>query len=103
MSTGFHGVLFRGQTESVPAHGVQDIEAAHAFVATGDIGRGVSFGVSHMETCARRIREHVQNIIFGFGGEVDSTESVIAFPVILPLLFDRGKIVLFGHLRYPLF
>src|SRR5439155_16747344 len=39
MLTGFDRVLLRRQTEGVPAHWVQDVEATHAFIARDDVSR----------------------------------------------------------------
>ena len=40
------------QAVSVPPHGVQDIEAAHALVARDDVGRRVSLGMADMQPFA---------------------------------------------------
>jgi hypothetical protein len=45
MSAGFDGVLFGGQTEGIPAHGVEDIKAAHAFVTRKDIRGRIPFRI----------------------------------------------------------
>ena len=64
MLAGLDRVLFRGQAERVPAHGVQHVEAAHPFVAGDDISGGVTFGMSDMQTGAARIRKHVEDVEF---------------------------------------
>ena len=43
MRAGFDGVLLGGQTESVPAHWVHDVVAAHPAIAGEDVGGGVAF------------------------------------------------------------
>ncbi len=58
-------ILFRGQTEAVEAYGVQNVEALHALHSRKDIRRRIAFGVSDVQTRARGIGEHIQNIIFG--------------------------------------
>ena len=50
MGPGFNRVLFRGQAERVPSHGVQHVPAPHPFVAGDDIGRDVTFGMTHVES-----------------------------------------------------
>ena len=57
-----NGVLLRRQTERVPAHGMQNIEALHLLETTDDVGGGVALGVPNMEPRAGWVREHVQAI-----------------------------------------
>ena len=60
------GILFGGQPESVPSHGVQHIEAPHALVARHDIRRRVAFRMSYMQPFPTGIWEHIQDVVFGF-------------------------------------
>ena len=92
--TGLDGVLFGREAESVPTHRVQHIETAAALVAADDVCCGVAFGVAHMETCATRVREHVQAVILGLGLIGARLESLMFFPVGLPLGFDLLRIIL---------
>ena len=92
--TGLNGVLFGREAESVPTHRVQHVETAAALVAADDIGSGVTFGVAHMEARAARVREHVQAVILGLGLIGARLESLMFFPVGLPLGFDLLRIVL---------
>ena len=62
MSTGFDGILFSGQTESVPSHGVQDVESLHALVAADDIGCGVPFGMTDMKKGVSDLRARCQEV-----------------------------------------
>ena len=62
MGAGFFGVLFGGQTEGVPAHGVHYARAFHAIVAADDVGGGIPFGMSHVEPISAGVREHIQDI-----------------------------------------
>src|SRR5689334_14254579 len=66
MLTGFDRVLFRWQSEGVPAHGMEHVEAAHPFVAGDDISSGVTFRMSDMKTSAAGIRKHVEDVEFRF-------------------------------------
>ena len=77
VSSGIDGVLFGGQTESIPAHGVQDVETLHPFVAACDIGRGVSFGVTDMKSGTGGIGEHVQTVILGLIGKIFRFECFV--------------------------
>src|SRR5262249_41077641 len=64
-------VLLGRQSECVPAHGMQHIEAAQPFVTRDDIGGGVAFRMSDMQAGPTRIREHVEHIeLWSLGIEV---------------------------------
>ena len=52
----------------VPAHRVQDIEAAHALIAGDDVGRRVSLGVTHMQPLPGGIGKHVEDVVFRLVG-----------------------------------
>jgi len=47
-----------------------------------------------MQTCTRRIGEHVEHIEFGLVGFIESLERFPLTPVALPLLFNLAEIVL---------
>ena len=64
MLTGFDRVLLRGQTERVPAHWVQDVEAAHAFIARDDVSRRVAFRMPNVQPRPARVRKHIEHIEF---------------------------------------
>ena len=65
MYAGLNGVLLRGQTECVPTHGMQNVEALHLLETTDDVGGRVALGVPNMEPRAGWVREHVQAIELG--------------------------------------
>ena len=94
---GLHGVALGGQTEGVPAHRVQHVEAAHALVAGDDVGRGVTLGVADVEAVARRVREHVEDVVLGALWIDLGAEGVVLVPEALPAGLDGAKIV--GHGR----
>src|SRR5882762_4575866 len=79
--------VFRGKTESVPAHRVKNIESAHAFYAGDDVPDGVIAHVTHVES-ARRIRQHFENVVFRFAGVGFGFEYFSVRPTLLPLGFD---------------
>src|SRR5512132_1812897 len=66
MLPSFDRVLLRWQTKRVPAHRVQDVEAAQAFIASNDVGGGVPFRVSNVQPGPARVREHVEHVEFRF-------------------------------------
>ena len=94
MGTGLNSVLFGRQAESVPTHRVEHVKTAAALVAANDIRCSVTFGVAHMEASATGIREHVQAVELGLGLIGARLESLMFFPVGLPLGFDLLRIVL---------
>src|SRR5665647_1078201 len=94
MSSCLYCILFRRQTECIPSHRVEDIESFHSLVSAEDISCCISLGVTNMQTCTGRVREHVENIALVWIGEVPrSFESFIVFPVLLPFLFYLVEIV----------
>ena len=95
MVAGIHSVLLRGQTEGVIAHGMQNIEALHTLHAGHDVGSGIAFGMTCVQTNTGRIREHIQNVVLRLG-EIPhiGSEGVVFLPIFMPLLFNGGKIVI---------
>ena len=81
-----------GQAEGIPAHGMQDVEAAHALDASDDVANGVIAHVPHVES-ATGVREHFEDVILGFLWNRFRLEDVILFPTLLPLRFDRLRVV----------
>ena len=61
---GLDGVLLGGQAEGVPAHGVEDVEAAHALVAGEDVGGGVALRMADVQARAAGVGEHVEDVVF---------------------------------------
>ena len=61
---GFHRVLLGRQPERVPAHRMQHIEALSPAIACQDVCRRVALGMPDMQTCPRRVGEHVENVEF---------------------------------------
>ena len=94
---GLDGVLLGGETKGVPTHGVQDVESVHALVASNDVGGGVAFGVSDMETRATGIREHIEDEVFGLGGVkavfagAGGAVGLFVGPALLPAGFEFGE------------
>src|SRR5271168_807072 len=58
------GSVFGGQAEGVPAHGVKNVEAAHALDAGDDVADRVIAHVPHVHG-AGGIRQHFQRVILG--------------------------------------
>ena len=45
--SGFNGVLFRRKAEGVPPHGMEHVEAVHAFETRYNVRGGVPFRMAH--------------------------------------------------------
>ncbi len=101
MRAGLDGILLGGQAEGIPAHGMQDIEAAHALVAREDIGGGVALGMADVQAGAGRIGEHVEDVVFRLVGDIGRAEGLVFFPVALPARFDDLGVI-GRHEREPL-
>ena len=99
VNAALHGGIFRRKPERVPAHRMEDIEAAGTPVSGDDIAEGVVANMPHMDP-SRRIGEHFQNVIFrlfrpGLGGK-----AVAVVPARLPFGLDGGCVVLI-HSCHP--
>ena len=94
MLSGLNGVLFGGQPEAVEAHRVQYIEAFQAFVARVNIGGDVPQRMPYVQARTRRIREHIQNIVLGFGNIFHNPVGVVFFPKLLPFPLNFAVIIL---------
>ena len=95
---GLDRVLLGGKAERVPAHRMEDVEAAHALVARDDVGRGVALGVPDVEPGARRVREHVEHVRLRACPACRSARKVcVLVPVPLPLGLDGRRIVPLAH------
>src|SRR6266852_8955123 len=89
------GSVFGGQAEGVPAHGMQHVEAAHAFYAGHHVADGVIAHVAHVHR-AGGVRQHLEGVIFGLGGIYFGVEDARFGPALLPFGFELLWVV-FGH------
>src|SRR2546423_7004579 len=120
MLSSLDGVLLSRQTESVPTHGMKHVQPSRSLVAREDIGRGVAFGMPHMQARPGRIWEHVQDVELGnfwnrctsmssrkwmgcrdrLAG-VPGPESLVLIPMLLPFRFDDMKRILPASCHKP--
>ncbi|MBA7483502.1 hypothetical protein ES707_19017 [subsurface metagenome] len=87
-------VVFRGQSKAVEAHRVKDMVAVHPQEPAVDIGGGVAFGMTYVQTRRGGIGKHIEDIDSLFGRNVRiflDPEGFVLLPVSLPLLIDPGK------------
>ena len=94
MRSGLNRVLFCRKSECIPTHRVQNIKTFRAFVTADDIGCGITFGVTDVQSCARRIREHVQAIILRLRHIGARFKCFLGFPSCLPFGLDFLRIIL---------
>ena len=106
MLAGLDGVLLGRESEGIPTHGVENVEAIHALVATDNVSGGVALGVPYVQTLTRRIREHVQDVVFRLGrieaflAGTGSAEGFVFSPMGLPFgfeLVERVGLAFVGH------
>ena len=90
----FDGIVLRGQSEGVPAHGEEHIIAFHPPLPGHDVHGGIGPGMAYMETLARRIGELHQSVILGLIVFVFRPEGLGLLPLILPFVFYGRVIIL---------
>ena len=88
-----HGEVLGGQTEGIPAHGVQHVVAVFTALAAYHVQRGVAAGMADVQACTRGIRELHKGIELGlFVVDLD-VEGLFVLPHLLPLGFNSLVIV----------
>ncbi len=85
--------IFRGQTESIPAHGMQHVETLHGLETRHNIADGIVAHMAHMDL-ARGIREHFKHVVLRLVMVHFDLEAAGFIPDLLPLLFNFFRIVL---------
>ena len=89
------GVVLRGQAKGIKADGEQHIVTLHPLLAADDVHGGEGTGVAHMEALTGGIGE-LDEVVELLPGLVpgDGGEGLFLQPLLLPFLFNGGKIVL---------
>ncbi len=103
MGAGLHGVLLGGQAEGVPAHGMEDVEAAHPLVARNQIAGDVALGMADMQPRAGGVREHVERVVLRLFAarlaRIRGAERALLEPVALPRRLECGERKLLADLH----
>ena len=105
MLAGLDRVLLGRQTEGIPAHRMQHVEAAHAFVAGEDVRRRVALRMADVQARAARIGEHVEDVVFRFRGieirfaGIRSVKRAALFPDGLPFRLNLIEWIRFAAVR----
>ncbi len=93
------GVLGR-QAERVEAHRAQDPQAVPAAEVRGDVAHRVVEDVPHVQR-SRRVRQHLElvpvRLVRRVGRRIGRLEDVVRLPDLLPLGFDRLRVVSLHH------
>ena len=92
-------ILLGRQAVGIVAHRMKDIEAAQTFVTRENVGGDVAQRMAYVQTCSRRIGEHVEDIKMRFVGLVGATISMMLTPIILPLGLDFVEVVIHCSLQ----
>ena len=72
---------------------MQNVVTLHS-LHTGDyVGGGVALRMPYVQSRARGVGEHIQNVVLGLGKVVQvGVEGAVLFPVLNPFLFNFVKI-----------
>ena len=87
------GILLCGQPVGVIAHGVEHIVATQTTIACIDIGSDVAQRVTDVQTGARRVGKHVEDVEFRAIARGLRRVSAFASPRLAPPLFDVSEII----------
>ena len=85
---------------------MQNVKAFHPLVSSEDIGRGVPFKMTHMESSAAGVGEHVEHVELWFSGiepwfdRVWSIKGPPFLPKLLPFRFEFRKWKMFSSLAH---
>ena len=90
-----HGGIFRRHAERVPAHRMQDVEAARPLEPGDHIAHRIIAHVPHVDT-AGRIWKHFQDVIFRPRVVVLGGEGRPLLPNLLPFRFGLARVVALG-------
>ena len=90
------GILCR-QTISIEADRKQHVVALHAAFPADNFQTRICLDVSDMHAVTGGIRELYQCVELRLGVILARTERAVLFPILLPLWFDRGKIIFVAH------
>ena len=86
------GGVFRGQAKSVEADGMQHVETAHAGLARHSVADGVIACMPHVQV-ARRIREHLENVLLGLGRIGVHGKEIALLPCLHPFPLNGPGVI----------
>ena len=83
-----NGVLLSGQSVGIVTHRVQHVKTLQAFIAGVNIRSDVTERMSHVQSCARGVGEHIQHVVFRFRLILFNVIGFILGPFAAPFPFD---------------
>ena len=96
------GVVLGGQTEGVPADGIQHIVTLHPALSGHHVQGGIRPGMTHVQTLPGGVGELDEGVILGLVRAVLSMEHPGLFPGLLPLRLYGFVIVFHLYQTFPL-
>src|SRR5690606_13512431 len=97
MCAGLDGILLRRKPKTVVTYRMKHVITLMSFIPCINIRCNVAQWMPDVQTRSRRIRKHIEDVIFRLLGVVFNFKSLVFFPEFLPLLFDRLMVV--EHLK----
>lgn len=88
-----YGILLGGQSVGVVSHGVEHVISHQPLVAGVDVAGYVSQRMSHVQSCSRWIRKHVEHIEFLSALVFSNLVGLHLGPLFLPFLLNLSEIV----------
>ncbi len=97
MNMVFDSVIFRGEPERVPSHGIKDIISLHSSFSRHNIKRRVGPWMAYVQSLSRRIGKFHQCVIFRFGVIVRGLKRLFLVPDSLPFCLHFSVIIWYCH------
>ena len=95
-----NGILLGRESIGIIPHRVQDVEAFEPLVAGIDVACNVSQRVSDVQSCSRRIGEHIEYVELLLVLVFNNSVGLVLNPLPLPFLLDVSEVVF--HSRFLL-
>ena len=87
------GILLGGQSVGVISHRIENIEAVEPLVASIDVTGNVSQRMTYMQSRTRRVRKHVEHVVFRTVRVLCDLVGLMVDPLFLPLFLNLSEIV----------
>ena len=97
MNVVFNSVIFRGESERVPSHGIKDVITLHSSFSRHNIKRRIGPWMAYMQSLSRRIGKFNQCVIFWFGVVFRGLKRLFIVPDFLPFCLHFSVIIWYCH------
>ncbi|CCZ19758.1 putative uncharacterized protein [Candidatus Apopatosoma intestinale] len=94
-------IIFRRQTESVPAHREKHIIALHSLLTCHYVHRRIGARMPYMQSLTGGIRKFDKRIVFRLALVYLNMESLLVVPDFLPFPLNGGVVVFHLYFRSP--